>query len=112
VKWQVVSVQTDTRVINCEGTDLMILMNLPRLFLFVLCVARDLAVDALGFAGSSFRSRTALIAENLFLRKQLAFYQERQIRPRRLTNAPGSRWSFGHASLPGDRLFLSSSPQP
>jgi putative transposase len=35
----------------------------------------------------SLRSRTALIAENLFLRKQLAFYQEREIRPRRLTNA-------------------------
>jgi transposase InsO family protein len=28
-----------------------------------------------------------LIAENLFLRKQLAFYQEREIRPHRLTNA-------------------------
>jgi hypothetical protein len=62
-------------------------MNLLRLFLFVLCVARDLAVDAVGFARSSFRFRTALIAENLFLRKQLVFYQERQIRPRRLTNA-------------------------
>jgi len=65
----------------------MIRMKLPRLFLLVLCVARDLAVDALGFAGSSFRTRAALIAENLFLRKQLAFYQERQVRPRRLTNA-------------------------
>jgi putative transposase len=32
-------------------------------------------------------SRTALTAENLFLRKQLAFYQERQTRPRRLTDA-------------------------
>jgi hypothetical protein len=62
----------------------MILMNLLRLFLFVLSVARDFAVDALGLALSSFRSRTALLAENLFLRKQLAFYQERQIRPRRL----------------------------
>jgi hypothetical protein len=50
-------------------------------------VARDLAVDALHFVGLSFRSRTALIAENLFLRKQLAFYQEHQIRPRRLTDA-------------------------
>jgi putative transposase len=39
------------------------------------------------FLGSSVRSRSALIAENLFLRKQLAFYQERQIRPRRLTDA-------------------------
>src|SRR5664280_3521959 len=33
------------------------------------------------------RSRSALLAENLFLREQLAFYQERQIRPRRLTDA-------------------------
>jgi hypothetical protein len=34
-----------------------------------------------------FRSRSALIAENLFLRKQLAFYREREIKPRRLTDA-------------------------
>ena len=34
-----------------------------------------------------FRSRSALIAENLFLRKQLAFYQEHDIAPRRLTDA-------------------------
>jgi hypothetical protein len=32
------------------------------------------------------RSRTALAAENLFLRKQLAFYQERKVRPRRFDN--------------------------
>jgi transposase InsO family protein len=32
------------------------------------------------------RSRSALAAENLFLRKQLAFYQERKIRPRRFDN--------------------------
>lgn len=31
-----------------------------------------------------FRSRTALIAEILFLRKQLAFYREREVEPRRL----------------------------
>jgi putative transposase len=37
--------------------------------------------------GSSVRSRSVLLAENLFLRKQLAFCQERQIRPRRLTDA-------------------------
>jgi transposase InsO family protein len=30
---------------------------------------------------------SALVAENLFLRKQLAFYQEHQVRPRRLTDA-------------------------
>lgn len=42
------------------------------------------------------RSHTALVAENLFLRKQLAFYQERQARPRRLTDAarfPLTLWS-------------------
>ena len=39
------------------------------------------------FLGSCVRSHSALLAENLFLRKQLAFYQERQIRPRRLTDA-------------------------
>ena len=50
-------------------------------------VVRDLAVDALYFVGLSFRSRTALIAENLFLRKQLTSYHEHQIRPRRQTNA-------------------------
>lgn len=37
------------------------------------------------FLRSCVRSRSALLAENLFLRKQLAFYQERQIRPSRLT---------------------------
>ena len=34
----------------------------------------------------SSTSRNALVAENLFLRKQLAFYQERKIRPRRFDN--------------------------
>jgi len=46
-----------------------------------------LANDALVFLRSMFRSRTSLIAENLFFRKQLAFYQEHQIKPRRLTEA-------------------------
>jgi transposase InsO family protein len=39
------------------------------------------------FLPSLFRSRPALIAENLFLRKQLAFYREREVEPRRLTDA-------------------------
>jgi hypothetical protein len=34
-----------------------------------------------------FRSRAELAAENLFLRKQLACYIERQVRPRRTDNA-------------------------
>ena len=39
-----------------------------------------------------FRSRTSLIAENLFLRKQLAFYQEHKRKPQRLTDV--ARWSL------------------
>src|SRR5215469_5885841 len=38
------------------------------------------------FLSLCFRSRTSLAAENLFLRKQLAFYRERQIKPRRADN--------------------------
>ena len=39
------------------------------------------------FLRSAVRARSSLLAENLFLRKQLAFYQEHQVRPRRLTDA-------------------------
>ena len=42
--------------------------------------------ELLHFLLSLLRSRAALSAENLFLRKQLAFYQERQIEPRRLND--------------------------
>jgi len=52
-----------------------------------LAVLGSLVNDVSDFLRSSVRSRTALVAENLFLRKQLAFYQEHQIRPRRLTHA-------------------------
>ena len=45
------------------------------------------SLDVIRFLGSLVRSRSALTAENLFLRKQLAFYQERQVRPRRATDA-------------------------
>ena len=41
----------------------------------------------LQFMVSLLRPRSALVAENLFLRKQLAFYQEREVEPRRLTDA-------------------------
>ena len=42
---------------------------------------------ALAFIGTAFRSRTALAAENLFLRKQLALYRERQVKSRRASDA-------------------------
>jgi hypothetical protein len=49
-------------------------------------LARTLFTDAMHFIALLARSRTALAAENLFLRKQLAFYQERKVRPRRFDN--------------------------
>jgi putative transposase len=43
--------------------------------------------DIVGFAASIFQPRARLVAENLFLRKQLALYVERKTRPRRADNA-------------------------
>lgn len=43
--------------------------------------------DGMRFLRLCLRSPAALAAENLFLRKQLALYQERHIKPRRATNA-------------------------
>jgi putative transposase len=42
--------------------------------------------DYVYFLCLGLRSRTSLGAENLFVRKQLAFYQERKIKPRRADN--------------------------
>ena len=50
-------------------------------------LARALLADGLRVMALLARPRTALAAENLFLRKQLAFYQERKIRPRHFDNA-------------------------
>jgi putative transposase len=54
------------------------------------CLIRILIItvsESVRYVTSLARSRSVLAAENLFLRKQLAFYQERQARPRRLTDA-------------------------
>ncbi len=47
----------------------------------------------------ALRPRAALAAENLFLRKQLALFQERQVKPRRANDA--TRWLMAAVS----RLF-------
>ena len=44
-------------------------------------------VDGVRFVSAGFRSRSQLAAENLFLRKQLALYRERQVKPRRADDA-------------------------
>ena len=50
-------------------------------------LAGDLTLDGFHFLGATVRSRSAVSAEILFLRKQLAFYQEHQIRPWRLADS-------------------------
>jgi len=47
-------------------------------------------VDLVRMASLAARSHSALAAENLFLRKQLALFQERKIKPRRADDS--TRW--------------------
>jgi putative transposase len=50
------------------------------------CTLLILLVDTVRFLLLCLRPSPALAAENLFLRKQLALYQERYVKPRRATN--------------------------
>ncbi len=52
----------------------------------LIAVLFGFASDLGQFLRSAFQSLTALVAENLFLRKQLAFYREHKVRPRRMTD--------------------------
>jgi len=64
-----------------------------------------LIADAMRYLRLCLRPSPALAAENLFLRKQLALYQERQVKPRQATNAIRlatvwlSRWFSWRSSL-------------
>ncbi len=49
--------------------------------------AADLLKDLACLTTSSFRSRSEIAVENLFLRKQLALYQERAVKPCRAVDA-------------------------
>src|ERR1700722_4733474 len=53
-------------------------------------------VDLLGLAARMCRSRSAVEAENLFLRKQLALFQERKAKPRRAEDS--TRWLMSFLS--------------
>ena len=50
-------------------------------------VVAALSTSLMQFLRASLRPRIALAAENLFLRKQLALYREREVQPRRATDA-------------------------
>ena len=61
--------------------------NAKRSINSLLNLITDLIADGLLFFRLLFRARTSLSAEVLFLRKQLAFYEERQVQPRRLNDS-------------------------
>ena len=76
------------------------------------CTLRQVLADLGRFMFLFSRPRVALAAENLFLRKQLALFQERKVRPRRAAAwawiLPGPPWRQGHAvvaSLRESRVF-------
>ena len=82
--------------------------SLPRLsqhLLPVVSTLLTLGVDAICFLRLCLRSRTSLVAENLFLRKELALYQEHPIKPKCATNATRftlvwlSHWFDWHQAL-------------
>src|ERR1043165_1951148 len=66
------------------------------IFLFVRAMTHCLRTSSLvafnlvRLASLAIRSNTSLAAENLFLRKQLALFQERRVKPRRADDA--TRW--------------------
>jgi transposase InsO family protein len=55
--------------------------------LYLIGTLLTLLVDVVRFLRLCLRPALVLAAENLFLRKQLAFYQERHVKPRRATDA-------------------------
>ena len=55
--------------------------------MIIFCVLwLNLLADMFRFVILTLRSRNSLAAENLFLRKQLAFYRERKIKPPRISH--------------------------
>ena len=73
-------IQRDTKTMPC----------LPRLIhnlLQLACTLLTFLVDASRFLLFCLRPNPALAAENLFLRKQLALYQEREVKPKRINDA-------------------------
>ena len=75
-------------------------MSLPLVFLTALRHCLLTACSAFFDLGRllllAVRRRAALVAENLFLRKQLALFQERQVKPRRANDA--TRWLMATVS--------------
>jgi putative transposase len=77
-------------MITLSQKDALRMLRVPRLLHHLVqltCTLLTLLVDAAHFLWLCLHSPMALAAENLFLRKQLALYQERHVTPRRATDA-------------------------
>ncbi len=72
---------------RCPGCAILSLMPKLDSLSELLLTTFDLVLDVLGFIRLSLRRWSALAAENLFLRKQLALYLERNLKPRRAKTA-------------------------
>ena len=70
--------------------------------LHLLVTLAALVRDTLIFIGLGLRSRSALMAENLFLRKQLALYLERRVKPRHASDATRLTLVLLPGCFPGD----------
>ena len=69
-------------------SDVLILArNLITVVAHMATTVRAVLADLVRFLALCLRSRAALAAENLFLRKQLALLEERKTQPRRATDA-------------------------
>ena len=65
----------------------------------ILGIVIDLAADLLRWLLLAFRSRQSIQAENLFLRRQLALYIERGVKPRRIDAATRIDLTFRSAPV-------------
>ncbi len=62
-------------------------MSPSRAIFRILYICQNLLREALRFLGLMVSAKASLAAEVLFLRKQLAFYQERKVKPRRFDDS-------------------------
>jgi hypothetical protein len=76
----------------------------------MIATALLLVRDLLHFVLLACSSHTSLAAENLFLRKQLAYYVERKVKPRRLMMPRVSHSSCSPVRSSGDRFSSSCDP--
>lgn len=70
------------------------------------CLLVTLVCDAVRFLLPCLRPSPALAAENLYLRKQRALYQERHVKPKRATNTDRLILCGSRVGSIGGRLWL------